>query len=352
MILFWTQLENSLGAVTRIKDFTMETANENADDDGNPNLHSPLPPDWPPTGAIQIDNLYASYDKDPASRNSNKALDNITLSIPARSKIGICGRTGSGKSSLILTLLRLLDPIEGGIRIDGVNIKDISRQELRERVIVIGQEGMVVLPGGVRGNLGLYGKVEGEGAENGDGRIREVLREVGLWETIEEKVQVDLEKEFREDMLSHGQRQLFGLARAILRKDHSASSSSEGGERGGKLLILDEATSSVDVDTQKRMQETIEKRFGDCTIVAIAHRLETICGYDAVVVMDRGRVVEVGKPEELLLLGKKDGEEEGGTEGGEEVQHGRRWGWFRKLWEEERHASGSSSRQGDDVTTG
>jgi ATP-binding cassette subfamily C (CFTR/MRP) protein 1 len=149
-------------------------------------------------------------------------LDNISISIPAGSKIGLCGRTGSGKSSLLLTLFNLLTPASGSITIDGLDLSTVRREALRSRLICIAEEPFI-FPTSVRDNLAL------DRTTLSDEVMIEVLQQTGLWENVTTKGGLDAQME--DVHLSQGSKQLFNIARALLRKDE------------GKVLVMDEATS-------------------------------------------------------------------------------------------------------------
>lgn len=149
-------------------------------------------------------------------------LDNLSISIPAGSKIGLCGRTGSGKSSLLLTLFNLLTPTSGSITIDGLNLSTIRRETLRSRLICIAEEPFL-FPSNVRDNLAL------DSNTISDEEMVMVLEQTGLWETITAKGGLDATME--EVHLSQGSKQLFNIARALLKRNE------------GKVLVMDEATS-------------------------------------------------------------------------------------------------------------
>ncbi|KAI1853220.1 hypothetical protein JX266_001926 [Neoarthrinium moseri] len=269
LILWWTSLETSIGAVARIKQFSEHTGDENlVGEERETPLH------WPAQGAIDMRGISASY----GPKHETLALDNISLSIKAGEKIGIVGRTGSGKSSLLLSLVRMLDLSSGTIIIDSLDLSTVSREETRARLIVITQD-QFLLPGSVRQNVDPYESASTD-------QIWVTLSKVGLRESIEAKGGLDVDLE--EETLSHGQRQLFFLARAILRKEH------------GNIVLFDEATSSVDQQTGMRVQELIRKEFAAHTVISIAHRLETIADFDRVVVLEKGAVVEQGAPSDLL----------------------------------------------------
>lgn len=253
---------------------------------------------------------YTNHLRSPSS--TSPVLSNINLVVPGGQKIAVVGRTGSGKSSLILVLLRLLDPSTGTITIDGHCLTDLPRQTIRSRLNVISQDPFF-LYGTIRLNLDPYNNHTGF---LGDENLRKVLEEVGLWSIVSkhaDKTGVPvLDADFEEDILSHGQRQLFCIARAILRKDQ------------GRILILDEATANLDRETDLKMQDLIRKQFGTShTIVAVAHKLETVWDFDVIVVMDEGKIVEMGGVEELMGKGMGGKEPEGKA-------------WFRELWQSDR----------------
>ncbi|KAL9109116.1 MAG: hypothetical protein Q9227_006207 [Pyrenula ochraceoflavens] len=281
-ILFWTQLETSIGAVARIKEFSEKTEDENKMQGEQGEVPSK---EWPDKGEVKFEMFGASYSND----SDNSVLDRINLDILPGEKVGICGRTGSGKSTMLHALFRLLPRTSGQILIDRIDISSVSLQTLRSRLNAIPQEPFF-LAGTVKDNLDPF-NIASEGA------CAEVLHKVGLWNVVKEKGGLEVELE-AESMLSHGQRQLFCLARALLRP--------------GKLVCLDEVSSSVDRKTDALMQEIIRREFQGRTIIAVAHRLETIADFDRVIVLDAGKVVECGPPQELL-------EKENG--------------WFRGMWE-------------------
>ncbi|CAI0646944.1 unnamed protein product [Colletotrichum noveboracense] len=291
LIQFWTSLETSIGAVARIKNFADDTPDEIEDDllkrqllcsEGRQGVSATLLPGWPDKGCIELRDISASYASsanDCDEKSVPKALDGISISIRAGEKIGIVGRTGSGKSSLFLALLRLLPLSSGSIHIDGLSLDRLPLLELRSALIAITQD-QFVLPGTVRQNIDPF-------AAASDESITSTLTRLGLWDAIQEKGGLDAE--FAEEALSHGQRQLFFLARAVLRHEV------------GKIVLLDEATSSVDSHTERMVKDLIREEFKEHTVIAIAHRLETVADFDRVVVLDKGHIVEVGEPQSLLL---------------------------------------------------
>ncbi|KAK8017726.1 P-loop containing nucleoside triphosphate hydrolase [Apiospora rasikravindrae] len=279
----WTLLETSIGAVARVKRFEESTPNENNAVEGEgatpQQQQSPPPPpppdDWPTTGAIVFDRVTATYKDDNDDVETKPAISDLSLVVNHGDKIGICGRSGSGKSSTLLALFHMIN-YQGSIAIDGVDVARLSRETLRERLTAIPQD-TVFLAGSVRLNCDPRGRASDEA-------IVEALREAQLWDAIEAKGGLDAE--LADSTLSKGQQQLFSLARALL--DHS------------KIVAMDEASSSLDPESEAHMMSVIREKFRDVTVLAIAHRLDTITDFDKVIVLDSGRVLEVGVPRDLL----------------------------------------------------
>jgi ATP-binding cassette, subfamily C (CFTR/MRP), member 1 len=275
----WTELETSIGAIARVRQFVDTTANEN-----RPEETQPLPESindngalsWPPRGAIEFRNVSASYNTN-SGGNNKLILRSLSISIRAGEKIGLCGRSGSGKSSLLATLFRMLE-IEpaSSIAIDGVDITKVPRQDLRAALNAIPQEPFITR-GSVRTNADPLGTHTSE-------QIAEALHSVELWDLVQGKGGLDTTLD--SNFFSHGQRQLFSLARALL--------------RGSKVIVLDEVTSNVDVVSDALMQRVIREKFSDCTILAVAHRLDTIMDFDRVALMHEGQVVELDSPQALM----------------------------------------------------
>ncbi|TQS33560.1 hypothetical protein Golomagni_06093, partial [Golovinomyces magnicellulatus] len=277
LIQFWTSIETSIGAVARIKQFAEDTGEEHLPGE----KHEPSSA-WPQRGHVVISDLSASYGED----SSIRALDGISMDIQPGEKVAICGRTGSGKSSLFLTLLRLLDYSKGSITIDSEPLESMPRETIRSRLIAISQD-QFILPGSIRDNIDPFGSHSTESITN-------ALVAVGLWAAIEARGGLD--GTMKEDTLSHGQKQLFFMSRAVLRKDV------------GRVVLLDEATSryvhhvsrigvntnvnSVDVQTEENVKQVIQTHFKEHTVISIAHRLETILDFDRVFVLEKGTVVQ------------------------------------------------------------
>ncbi|KAJ3353132.1 hypothetical protein GGF32_003194 [Allomyces javanicus] len=202
------------------------------------------------------------------------ALLDITLMTGPGEKIGIVGRTGAGKSSIINTLFRLAEPSQDGVHIDHVNISDIDLHELRSRLAIIPQS-LYLFQGSVRFNLDPFG-------QHSDQALWHALEAVELKDVVE-RYPAKLDDK---PALSAGEGQLFQLARVLLRKS--------------KVLILDECSSNIDVAKDRILQQTIRREFADCTILTIAHRIDTILDNDRVLVLDQGQVAEFDTPRNLL----------------------------------------------------
>lgn len=177
---------------------------------------------------------------------------------------------------MVGVLLRLLEIESGTIYIDGIDISTISRQEIRRKFSTLPQEPFF-FQGSVRESIDAFSMASNE-------RVIEVLRAVCMWEYYESRG--GLEAKIDEEKLSDGQRQLVCLARAIIKP--------------GRILLLDEATSKVDADTDALMQRVLRKECQGRTVISTVHRLNTVCDYDRVILLDKGRIIEIGKPQELL----------------------------------------------------
>ncbi|XP_062958201.1 ATP-binding cassette sub-family C member 4 isoform X2 [Cynocephalus volans] len=231
------------------------------------------PPTWPQEGVIVFDNVNFMY-----SLDGPLVLKHLTALIKSREKVGIVGRTGAGKSSLIAALFRLSEP-EGKIWIDKILTTEIGLHDLRKKMSIIPQE-PVLFTGTMRKNLDPFN-------EHTDEELWNALSEVQLKETIEDLPgKMDTELAESGSNFSVGQRQLVCLARAILRKN--------------RILIIDEATANVDPRTDELIQKKIREKFAQCTVLTIAHRLNTIIDSDKIMVLDAGRLKEYDEPYVLL----------------------------------------------------
>ncbi|KAB0797844.1 hypothetical protein PPYR_08837 [Photinus pyralis] len=237
------------------------------------NLGGRIPPRWPSNGEITFNNVCLKY-----SQQDLPVLKNLTFKIASKEKVGIVGRTGAGKSSIVSALFRF-SHITGQILVDGVDTEQLNLKELRTKISIIPQN-PVIFSGTLRRNLDPMQVIE-------DSKLWSALEDVELKDFFS-GLPLGLDFVFEQGGLnvSVGQRQLICLARVILRKN--------------KILVLDEATASIDRETDYLVQRAIRKRFADCTVISIAHRIETIMDCDRVMVMDAGELVEFDAPSVLL----------------------------------------------------
>ncbi|XP_024396529.1 ABC transporter C family member 2 [Physcomitrium patens] len=261
--------ENSFNAVERVGNYTeLESEAPLEIEDHRP------PPGWPLAGAISFKNVSMRYRPD-----LPPVLHSLTVDIRSQEKVGVVGRTGAGKSSMFNTLFRIVEPESGVITIDGVNILQLGLADLRKRLGIIPQT-PVLFSGTIRFNLDPFN-------EHNDADLWESLERAHLKDAIRRNSQgLDAEVAEGGENFSVGQRQLLSLARALLRRS--------------KILVLDEATAAVDVGTDALIQKTIREEFKACTMLIIAHRINTIIDSDRILVMDAGRLVEIDTPEGLL----------------------------------------------------
>jgi ATP-binding cassette subfamily C (CFTR/MRP) protein 1 len=228
---------------------------------------------WPEKGKIEFDSYQMRY-----RENTEIVLKGVNGKIKSCEKVGIVGRTGSGKSSICLSLFRLIEPHYGHILIDGVDIEEVGLDLLRQKICVIPQE-PVLFQASLRENLDPFGEASNE-------RLIEVLRHVQVFNDNEIESQLDKEVKEGGSNFSAGQRQLICIARALL--------------RNSKIIFLDEATASIDYKTDALIQDVIKKEFKKCTVLTIAHRINTIMDYDRVIVMDKGVIAEFDTPKKLM----------------------------------------------------
>ncbi|XP_046735959.1 ATP-binding cassette sub-family C member 5-like [Diprion similis] len=232
------------------------------------------PSGWPVAASIKFQNVSMAY-----GEGAPIILKNVSFTVDAGEKIGIIGRTGSGKSSLTIALFRLVELVEGKIEVDNVDISEISLSQLRTKISIIPQD-PTLFNGTIRSNLDPF----------------KLYTDTEIWQALEKtklknRVQsinghLDGSVGFGGDNLSVGERQLLCLSRALLRKS--------------KILVMDEATAAVDPETEIAVQTTIQQEFSTCTILIIAHRLQTVLSLDRVLVMNSGKILEFDKPYNLL----------------------------------------------------
>ncbi|EQB43782.1 ABC transporter [Colletotrichum gloeosporioides Cg-14] len=267
------EVENGMNAVERIQYYGTQLEEEAP-------LHTiEVRPSWPEKGEIIFDNVEMRY-----RANLPLVLSGLSIHVRGGERIGIVGRTGAGKSSIMSTLFRLVELSGGHITIDGVDISTIGLHDLRSRLAIIPQD-PTLFRGTVRSNLDPF-------SEHTDLELWSALRQADLVPAganlgdprSKDPSRIHLDSVVEEDGLnfSLGQRQLMALARALV--------------RGSRIIVCDEATSSVDMETDDKIQNTIATSFRGRTLLCIAHRLRTIIGYDRICVMDAGRIAELDTP--------------------------------------------------------
>ncbi|GMG24020.1 unnamed protein product [Ambrosiozyma monospora] len=277
-----TKLENEMNSVERVHYYASSLPQEALYDipERDPD------PNWPQFGEIVFENVFLKY-----RAGLPYVLKGLNMTVRPGEKIGVCGRTGAGKSTIMLSLYRFIEP-EGTILIDGVDISKIGLRKLRSKLTIIPQD-PVLFSGTIRSNLDPF-------EQKCDDELWDALRRAHLIESnILNKVKLQTKRD--ETMhkfhlnqtveddgtnFSLGERQSLALARALV--------------RSSKILILDEATSSVDYNTDEKIQATIASEFSPCTVFCIAHRLKTIVNYDRILVMDKGEVIEFDTPWNLF----------------------------------------------------
>uniref|UniRef100_A0A8D3CW28 Multidrug resistance-associated protein 4 n=1 Tax=Scophthalmus maximus TaxID=52904 RepID=A0A8D3CW28_SCOMX len=266
------EIENMMTSVERVVEYAELESEAPWETDKQP------PQDWPKNGSITFDRVNFSY-----SASEPLVLKNLSVVFTSREKVGIVGRTGAGKSSLISALFRLAEP-EGRIIIDDFLTSSLGLHTLRQRMSIIPQD-PVLFTGTMRKNLDPF-------RQHTDEDLWNALQEVQMKAVVEE-LPNKLETVLTESgsNFSVGQRQLVCLARAILRKN--------------RILIIDEATANVDPRTDGLIQQTIRDKFQECTVLTIAHRLNTIIDCDRILVLDAGRIRECDEP--YVLLQNQDG---------------------------------------------
>ncbi|KAJ5142675.1 Cyclic peptide transporter [Penicillium bovifimosum] len=257
LISHWTTLETSLGALSRIKSFVEDTPRENI------NKESGDSSDDSKKGGISFVGVYGTH-----GQAEDYTIEDITFEIQPAT---------SGKSSLIMALMQMLEIRNGTIRIDGVDASRIPQPRIRAELNTISQE-PIFLHGSVRLNLDPHARTNDENV------LIDALRTVGLWDIINAEGGLDIE--LSDDIFSHGQKQLFCLARALCHL--------------GQILIMDEPTSSIDdTKTEKKIDNIIKQHFQHHTVLCIMHKLHNVGSLDKVAVMEKGRLVEFGSPQDL-----------------------------------------------------
>ncbi|THC96637.1 hypothetical protein EYZ11_003887 [Aspergillus tanneri] len=262
LVTSWTDLETAIQALSRIKSFTANTSAES-----NSEEESHLPENWPSGGQIEFKNVSASY-----KGSASAVLVDIDLLITSGQKIGVCGRTGSGKSSLLATLTRILDVDHGSILIDGIEIKYVPHQHIRSNILNIPQEPFII-PGTIRNNMDPWDKLP-------NCQLTDILRKVCLWENISTKAGLDTD--MNDIHLSTGQLQLLSLARVLVQQ--------------GRIVVMDEISSNLDSETDVLIQSVINECLMGRTVIIVSHNLDRLMECEKVIVIESGRVVEFEAP--------------------------------------------------------
>ncbi|KAI1287041.1 Multidrug resistance-associated protein 1 [Halotydeus destructor] len=264
----YAQLESCLVAVERCQEYRSTPVEEDEESTSEPYQG------WPEEGNVTFESYSTRY-----RDGLDMVLNNVNLKINGGQKVGIVGRTGAGKSSISLALFRIIEAVEGKIVIDSINCRALKLADLRSRMCIIPQDPVLFI-GSLRYNLDPFNR-------NTEQEIWRALEIANLKDFVGQ-LNGGLYHEISEggENISVGQRQLVCLARAVLRKS--------------KILVLDEATAAIDNETDDQIQKTIRTEFADCTILTIAHRLNTILDYDKILVMDKGSVAEYDEPSVLL----------------------------------------------------
>ncbi|PRP78236.1 hypothetical protein PROFUN_13846 [Planoprotostelium fungivorum] len=270
LVRLTTDIEAQMVSVERVDGYTKNKQEAPADVSGD------APSDWPTTGRVVFKDVKMRY-----REGLELVLKGVNVSIQSGEKVGVVGRTGAGKSSLMLALFRICELAAGTITIDGKDISSIGLDRLRRCLSIIPQDA-TLFTGTVRSNLDPFSQYE----DRDLWRALESVQLKGFVEGLRDK----LEEKITEggENLSVGTRQLVCLARAILR--HS------------RVLVMDEATAAVDFETDSLIQQTVRSQFKGATVLTIAHRLQTIMDYDKIIVLDKGVVAEFDSPQELLKI--------------------------------------------------
>lgn len=269
MVRLSSEVESNIVAVERLKEYgnTPQEAEWVLPDKATP-------PSWPEKGTVSFLDYKVRY-----REGLDLVLKGLSFNVTGGEKVGIVGRTGAGKSSLTLALFRIVEAAGGKIIIDDIDISTLGLHDLRSKITIIPQD-PVLFSGSLRMNLDPFGK-------HSDAELWTALSDAHLKSYVEEEGEgLELEVTEGGENLSVGQRQLVCLARALLRRT--------------RVLVMDEATAGVDLDTDDLIQATIRTKFKDSTVLTIAHRLNTIVDSDVVLVLDQGRLLELDSPERLL----------------------------------------------------
>lgn len=268
LVSAFTETERELVAVERCSQFIDGIQQE--DFDGGVTT---TPYSWPTEGVVRFKDVSFRYNE-----HLPLALRDLSFETKAREKVGVVGRTGSGKSSIFQVLFRTAEVLCGTIQVDGMNLRLLNLAELRSHLTIIPQDPFL-FSGTVRENLDPMRK-------QSDDQLWSAVRKAHLGDAIESLGGLDCTVEDRGRPFSVGQQQLLCLARAIV--------------SAARIVCVDEATANVDLETDRLVQEVLRTALCDCTVITVAHRVETVIGSDRVIVMASGQAVEIGHPNILL----------------------------------------------------
>jgi len=272
LFLCASYFEFQLVSLERCKKFA-EIVGEAPAETKDPENVENLTSNWPARGSIEFKNYFVKY-----RPNLPHVIDNLSVSINSGEKVGIVGRTGSGKSTFFLSLLRIIEPTHGSIFIDGVDISRVGLDNIRNKITVIPQDPML-FKGTLRENMDLLNQYT-------DQQLWESLERVCLKEKFEGENGLETAIKDGGENLSAGEKQLLCIGRAIL--------------ANSRIVLIDEATSNIDPKTEQTILDTIHNCFQDCTVITVAHRLKTIINSDKIMVMGQGQLLEFDKPDNLI----------------------------------------------------
>ncbi|KDN63555.1 putative canalicular multispecific organic anion transporter 1 [Colletotrichum sublineola] len=267
-IISWTSLETSLGAISRVNAFERDTPSENQNQS-----NADVPDQWPGSGQVKFENVWATYDNGDSA--SNWRLSGVTLTVQPGERIAVCGRTGSGKSTLLLALLGMLHVPVGSISVDGIDITELNMALLRRRFQVVSQDSFFEPMSTFRQELNPSGEIT-------DSEMESTLRELRVLNVIAAAGGLDSKR--ADAKISAGEAQLLSIGRLLLQNRTGT----------GGIILLDEATSSLDRETEAHVETVMAARLQHATVISIMHRLEAVAAYDKIAVLDKGVLVDFG----------------------------------------------------------
>lgn len=237
----------------------------------------PPPADWPSQGCVTFENISMRYRSE-----LPLVLDGLSFEVSAGERVGVVGRTGCGKSSMMLALLRVVEPEGGRVLIDGVDVKSVALQRLRGEALSLIPQDAYLFIGSVRDNLDPF-------RASDDATLWSALQRSYMSDAIEAMGGLSASIADGGENLSAGQRQLLCIARVMLRRS--------------RVVLMDEATANIDMATDALIQRSVREAFKGCTVLTIAHRLDTVLDSDQIMVFDAGKLAERGPPKHLLAAG-------------------------------------------------